>query len=112
MIDKFKAFLAGSPHKMDESWQETWAYHVAVPLPHILRDWYDPDFSDVWENDCRYYAEAHKKLSRLKAFKTHCSESSTVLRALELITEFLSEEGCMPTKRKAPEPKTCDLLLD
>ncbi len=102
MVEKFKAFLAGKPHKMNEEWQEQWAYFVSCKLPRILRDWYDPGFDDeVWTKGGTYYETAQLKLAGLGAFKKNFAEYSDVLRALKLLMEFFADE-----KRKAGLGKT------
>ena len=95
MVDKFKAFLAAAPHWLDEDWQETWAYRIAVILPSILRSWYDPDFSDVWSKDGAYYETARAKLSRLVAFRRFCDCHDEVLRALELLGKFFTRQDTL-----------------
>ena len=101
MIDKFKAFLAGKPHKMDEDWQEQWAYFVGCKLPSILRTWYDPEFGDVWEKNGGYYENTRLKLAGLSGFKKNCAEAGDTFQALKLLVEFFEDE-----KRKAGLGKT------
>ncbi len=101
MIDKFKAFLAGKPHKMDEDWQEQWAYFVGCKLPSILRTWYDPEYGDVWERGGSYYENTRLKLAGLSGFKKSCAEAGDTLQALKLLVEFFEDE-----KRKAGLGKT------
>ena len=101
MIDKFKAFLARKPHKMDESQQETWSNRVAVLLPEVLCEWYDPNFSDMWAKGGDYYEKAQLKLSGLAAFKKNCAEYGDILQALKYLMGFFEDE-----KRKAGLGKT------
>ena len=71
MMDEFIAFLAGEPHKMDEDWQQTWAYFVGCKMPYILRDWHDSAFreGDVWKKDGAYYESLRQNLAAMPAFK-------------------------------------------
>ena len=92
MIDKFKTFLAGKPYNLDESWQETWAYKVAVILPSVLRKWYDPEFKGIEKCGSEYFAAARKKLLALSAFKKGCAEASDIVQGLKLWIDFLIEE--------------------
>ena len=85
MIDRFKAFLAGAPYKMDEDSVETWSYQVAVILPNVLRTWYDPDFTSIETRDATYFEKARKKLAALAGFKKNCADSSMVLQALKYL---------------------------
>ena len=101
MIGKFKAFLAGKPYNMDESQQETWANLVAGLLPEVLREWYDPNFSDMWTKDGAYYEKARLNLAGLAAFKKHYAEYGDILQALRRLEEFFADE-----KRKAGLGKT------
>ena len=75
MMDKFIAFLAGEPHKMDEDWQQTWAYFVGCKMPYILRDWHDAHFreGDVWKKDGAYYESVRQKLAAMPAFTSGTS---------------------------------------
>ena len=101
IMDKFKEFLAGKPHKMDEDWQEQWAYFVGCKLPSILRTWHDPEFGDVWERGGSYYENTRLKLAGLSGFKKNCAEAGDTLQALKLLVEFFEDE-----KRKAGLGKT------
>lgn len=92
MIDNFREFLAGSPYKMDEPCQDTWSYNVTVQLPNILREWYDPDFNDVWSKEARYYDKARLKLAGLVAFKKNCAEAGDALQALKYLIAFFENE--------------------
>lgn len=94
MMDKFIAFLAGEPYKMDEDWQQTWAYFVGCKMPYILRDWHDSAFreGDVWKKDGAYYESLRLKLAAMPAFKKKCDDSDAMLRALELLVEFFAHE--------------------
>ena len=107
MIDKFKEFLAGKPYKMDEGAVEGWAYQVAVILPSVLREWYDPDFADVESKDKDYYETARLKLSALGGFKKKCPEASSILQSLKLLVAFFDNEMCKAglgkTTKKPPK---------
>lgn len=94
MMEKFIAFLAGDPYKMDESWQQTWAYFVGCKMPYILRDWHDPSFreGDVWKKDGAFYESLRLKLDGMSAFKKKCDDSDDTLEALELLVEFFAHE--------------------
>ena len=94
MMDKFIAFLAGEPHKMDESWQQTWAYFVGCKMPYILRDWHDPAFreGDIWKKDGAYYECVRLKLAAMPAFKKKCADGDDTLEALNLLVEFFADE--------------------
>ncbi len=102
MMDKFIAFLAGEPHKMDESWQQTWAYFVGCKMPYILRDWHDPAFreGDIWKKNGAYYECVRLKLAAMPAFKKKCADGDDTLEALNLLVEFFADE-----KRKEELPK-------
>ena len=93
-MDKFIAFLAGEPYKMDEDWQQTWAYFVGCKMPYILRDWHDSAFreGDVWKKDGAYYENLRQKLAAMPAFKKKCVDSGETLRALELLVDFFAHE--------------------
>ena len=101
-MDKFMAFLAGEPHKMDESWQQTWAYFVGCKMPYILRDWHDSAFreGDIWKKDGAYYECVRLKLAAIPAFKKKCDDGDDTLEALNLLVEFFADE-----KRKEGLPK-------
>ena len=101
MMEKFKAYLAGKPHKMDEDWREQWAYFVGCKLPSILREWYEPGFEDVWEKNGDYYETTRLKLAGLPGFKKKCAEAGDALQALKYLAEFFEDE-----KRKAGLGKT------
>ena len=94
MMEKFIAFVAGDPYKMDESWQQTWAYFVGCKMPYILRDWHDPSFreGDVWKKDGAFYESLRLKLDGMSAFKKKCDDSDDTLEALELLVEFFAHE--------------------
>ena len=92
MIDKFKAFLAGAPHRMGEDAVEMWSYQVAVILPNVLRTWYDPDFTSIETRDATYFEKARKKLAALAGFKKNCADSSMVLQALKYLCGFFEDE--------------------
>ena len=94
MMDKFIAFLAGDPHKMDESWQQTWAYFVGCKMPYILRDWHDSTFkeSDIWTRDGEYYDSVRLKLASMPAFKKKSYDGDDALQALNLLVEFFADE--------------------
>jgi len=94
MMDKFIAFLAGEPYKMDEDWQQTWAYFVGCKMPYILRDWHDSAFreGDVWKKDGAYYESLRLKLAAMPAFKKKCNDADETLRALELLVDFFAHE--------------------
>ena len=93
-MDKFIEFLAGEPYKMDEDWQQTWAYFVGCKMPYILRDWHDPAFreGDVWKKDGAYYEGIRLKLAGMKAFHNKCCDADETLRALELLVEFFAHD--------------------
>ena len=103
MMDKFMAFLAGEPYKMDEGWQQTWAYFVGCKMPYILRDWHDSAFreGDVWKHNGAYYENLRLKLDGMSAFKKKCNDADDTLRALELLVDFFAHE-----KRKGESAKT------
>ena len=94
MMDEFIAFLAGEPYKMDESWQQTWAYFVGCKMPYILRDWHDPAFreGDVWKKDGAYYESLRLKLAAMQAFKKKCDDADDMLEALKLLVDFFAHE--------------------
>lgn len=107
MIEKFKEFLAGKPYKMDEGTVEGWAYQVAVILPSVLREWYDPDFGEVEGKGKDYYETARLKLSALGGFKKKCPEASSILQSLKLLVAFFDNEMCKAglgkTTKKPPK---------
>ena len=102
-MDKFIAFLAGEPYKMDEDWQQTWAYFVGCKMPYILRDWHDSSFreGDVWKKDGAYYESLRLKLAGMKAFHNKCCDADDTLEALKLLVDFFAHE-----KRKEESVKT------
>ena len=102
MMDKFIAFLAGEPHKMDEDWQQTWAYFVGCKMPHILRDWYDSTFKegDVWKKDGAYYENVRQRLAAMSAFREKCVDEDETLRALKLLVEFFADEKSKEEQEK------------
>lgn len=107
MIEKFKEFLAGKPYNMDEGAIEGWAYQVAVILPSVLREWYDPDFTEVENAGKDYYETARLKLSALGGFKKKCPEASSILQSLKLLVAFFEHEMCKAslgkTTKKPPK---------
>ena len=109
MMDKLIAFLAGEPHKMDEDWQQTWAYFVGCKMPYILRDWHDANFreGDVWKKDGAYYESVRQKLAAMPAFKKKCANEDETLRALKLLVEFFADERSKEEqgKRATVRPK-------
>ena len=94
MMEKFIEFLAGEPYKMDEGWQQTWAYFVGCKMPYILRDWHDPSFreGDVWKKDGAFYESLRLKLDGMSAFKKKCDDSDDTLEALKLLVDFFAHE--------------------
>ena len=94
MMEKFIEFLVGDPYKMDESWQQTWAYFVGCKMPYILRDWHDPSFreGDVWKKDGAFYESLRLKLDGMSAFKKKCDDSDDTLEALKLLVDFFAHE--------------------
>ena len=102
MMDKFVAFLAGEPHKMDEDWQQTWAYFVGCKMPYVLRDWYDSTFKegDVWKKDGAYYENVRQRLAAMSAFKKKCVDEDETLRALKLLVEFFADEKSKEEQEK------------
>ena len=94
MMDNFIEFLAGEPYKMDEDWQQTWAYFVGCKMSYILRDWHDPSFrdGDVWKKDGAYYESLRQKLVAMQAFKKKCNDADETLRALKLLVDFFAHE--------------------
>ena len=125
MMDKFIEFLAGEPYKMDEDWQQTWAYFVGCKMPYILRDWHDPSFRDgnVWKKDGAYYESLRLKLEAMQAFRKKCNDADETLEALKLLVEFFAHKkpkeglakygGCKKTqKRKKQEKEYENLLVD
>lgn len=110
MIDKFKEFLAAKPYKMDETSVEEWTNRVAVILPSVLREWYDPDFSEVENAGKDYYETARLRLSALGGFKTKCPEAGSILQSLKLLVSFFENETCKAglgkTTKKPPKTQS------
>lgn len=102
MMEKFIEFLAGEPYKMDEDWQQTWAYFVGCKMPYILRDWHDPSFrdGDVWKKDGAYYESLRQQLAAMSAFKKKCNDADETLRALELLVDFFAHEKLKKSSAK------------
>ena len=111
MMDEFIEFLAGEPYKMDEGWQQTWAYFVGCKMPYILRDWHDPAFreGDVWKKDGAYYESLRLKLAAMQAFKKKCNDADETLRALKLLVDFFAHKK---HKEELVKPGKCDKKRD
>ena len=101
MIEKFKAFLAGNPHRLKDADQKKYIDILASVLPGVAKR-YDAEFEDVWSKDGIYYERMQKKLAGSQAFKkAHPADAGYILRCLKYLVEFSEDE-----KRKAAKGKT------